>query len=86
MNDLLKKIFESGSGLYIELLIEEALPNATGADKELLETMANTRGLDNIHLLAADALGLHKEAAEIRAFLAKKASRPKAEPELLLCD
>lgn len=86
MNDLLKKIFESQSRLYIEMLIEDALPAATGSDKALLEGIAQAGGLDNMHLLAADALGLEKEASEIRAFLAKKASRPKAEPEFFLCD
>lgn len=86
MKDLLKEIFECRSLLCIEMLIENALPSAAGANKVLLESMANARRLDDIRVLAADALGMEKEAADIRAFLAKKAAQPEAKPKLLLCD
>ena len=85
MNELFQELYECRSFHYIEILLERALPTATGSDKETLETMVQAKYLDDVHALAADKLGLHEKAAEIRAFRAKKAGASKVIPDYLLC-
>lgn len=84
MLELFKEIFESRSFLYIEMLLEREIPKASGKDLETLQAMSRATCLDDIHALAADALGLTQQAADIRAFRARKLTQPRVLPDYLL--
>lgn len=70
---LIEEIYNCRSFYYIDMIIEKMIDDSDMANiAPLLTEMQQLKTLDEIHLLAAEALGMDEKAAEIRAFIASK--------------
>jgi hypothetical protein len=75
---LLRSIHQCKSFYTIEYTLETNLTDdsLSAEQRAVLVSLQGLRTLDEIHLLTAEKLGLHEEAAAIKAFIEKKKTRP----------
>lgn len=76
---LLRSIHQCKSFTVIDMTIEQNLhaETLTEAQRADLVSLQGLRSLDEIHIFTAEKLGLHEEAAAIKAFIERKKTRAK---------
>ena len=70
---IFEEILETKSFTVIQCKTEQAIPLATGQEKDALERILLAHKNDEIYALCNEMLGNHEEAKNLRDFMALKA-------------
>lgn len=83
---LLRSIHQCKSFYVIELTLEQNLTDdkLSAEQRADLVSLQGFKTLDEIHIFTAEKLGIHEEAAAIKAFIERKKTRPRPNLDDLL--
>jgi hypothetical protein len=80
--NIFQQILDCRSLTLIGYLAEDAIPLATSdSERKALQAIIETNKLDEAWALSHEQLGQHDKAAELRQFLASRATRQMLSPE-----